>query len=329
MVASPTRKSTQSKAQSKAQADTKSDAESKSRVVNRPEVVWEKLPEDFILPDDPVDNINQPAIAAALTDSLSQSGYLSETAATTTNYGICAKVEGKTVVKAPDWSWIPAISVPKSEVERSYTPMLEGDIPLVVMEFLSETEGGEYSIKPSYPPGKWFYYERVLQVPNYVIFDLKSGAIEFYRFDERGLYKPQESDEDGRYWLPEASLFLGLWDGSRHGRSGLWLRWWDADGKMLLWGQEAAELERQQTQQAQQQAEQERQRAEQERQKAEQAQQQAEQERQKADQSEQRADKAEQTQVKAIAKLIDLGLSVKQVADTLGLSVKKVQNLLK
>lgn len=304
MVASSTRKSTKSKAKpdarSKAKSNSKSDTKRKSRVVNRPEIAWEKLPEDFILPDDPVDNINQPALAAALTDSLSQAGYLSETASTTTNYGICAKVEGKTVVKAPDWAWIPAISVPKSEVERSYTPVLEGDIPLVVMEFLSETEGTEYSIKPSYPPGKWFYYERVLQVPNYVIFNLESGVIEFYRPDERGLYQPQPPDEDGRYWMPEANLFLGLWDGSRQGRSGLWLRWWDADGNMLLWGHEAAEQERQK----------------------------AEQERQKAEQERQRADRAEETQGKAIAKLIDLGMSAEQVANTLGLAAETVQNLL-
>ena len=70
------------------------------------------------------------------------------------------------MVKAPDWSWIPAIAVPKIEVERSYTPVLEGDLPLVVMKFISETEGTEYSIKPIDPFGKWFYYERILKVPN-------------------------------------------------------------------------------------------------------------------------------------------------------------------
>ncbi|ACK67469.1 conserved hypothetical protein [Rippkaea orientalis PCC 8801] len=67
---------------------------------------WEKLPEDFILPDDPVDNIHQPALAGALTDSLEVAGKIPETAVTTTNYGICATVKGKIVVKAPDWAYI-------------------------------------------------------------------------------------------------------------------------------------------------------------------------------------------------------------------------------
>ena len=91
------------------------------------DVKWEKLPDDFILPDDPVDNIHQPALAAALTDSLEVAGQLSDTAVTTTNYGICATVNGKIVVKAPDWAYIPHIRVPKEEIERSYTPQLQGE----------------------------------------------------------------------------------------------------------------------------------------------------------------------------------------------------------
>jgi hypothetical protein len=43
-------------------------------------------------------------------------------------------------------------------------------IPAIVLEFISETEGGEYSINPHYPYGKWYFYERILQVPVYGIF---------------------------------------------------------------------------------------------------------------------------------------------------------------
>jgi hypothetical protein len=58
-------------------------------------VIWEKLPDDFVLPDDPVDNINQPTLAAALTDSLENAGKLADNTLTTTNYGICAKINDK------------------------------------------------------------------------------------------------------------------------------------------------------------------------------------------------------------------------------------------
>lgn len=94
-------------------------------------IKWEKLPDDFILPDDPVDNIHQPAIAAALTDSLE----------------------------------------------------------VIVMEFLSHTNGQEYSNKPTYPPGKWFFYEKILKVPHYIIFEPYSGLIEHYQLHESGGYE--------------------------------------------------------------------------------------------------------------------------------------------
>lgn len=224
------------------------------------EVTWEKLPEDFILDDAPVDNIAQPALAAALTESLELAGKLPDNAITTTNYGICATLSGKTVVKAPDWSYVPSIQVSKQAVMRSYTPVLEGDLPVVVMEFLSDTEGSEYSIKPTYPPGKWFFYEQVLKVANYVIFEPETGLLEVYRLDDAGRYQLQAPSD--RYWIPEMQLFLGPWSGNRENWTRTWLRWWDEAGNLLLWGTEQVEQERQRAEQERQRAEQERQRAE-------------------------------------------------------------------
>ncbi|MBD0336033.1 MAG: Uma2 family endonuclease [Cyanobacteria bacterium Co-bin13] len=217
-------------------------------------VAWEKLPDDFVLDDDPVDNINQPALTAALTESLELAGRLPETAIATTNYGICATVNGRIVVKAPDWGYVPQIRVPREDVKRSYTPRLQGEMLSIVMEFLSDTEGSEYSSKPTHPLGKWFFYERVLAVPNYAIFEPDSGTLELYRLDQAGLYALQTPALDNRYWLPEMSLFLGTWQGQRENRTGCWLRWWDEAGSLLPWGFEKAEQERQR-------AEQERQRA--------------------------------------------------------------------
>ncbi|BAZ24713.1 hypothetical protein NIES4073_56110 [Kalymmatonema gypsitolerans NIES-4073] len=219
------------------------------------EITWEKLPDDFVLDDEPVDNINQPLLAAALTESLELAVRLPANALTITNYGICATLNNKIVVKAPDWGFVPSIRVPREEVKRSYTPQLQGDFPVIVMEFLSVTEGGEYSSKPTYPPGKWFYYEQVLKVPNYAIFEPETGVLEVYRLDNSGQYQLQASDENNRYLIAEMNLFLGIWQGSRENRTGYWLRWWDEHGELLLWGSELATKERQR-------AEQERQRAE-------------------------------------------------------------------
>ncbi|NJN22331.1 MAG: Uma2 family endonuclease [Leptolyngbya sp. RL_3_1] len=232
-------------------------------------VRWEKLPEDYKLPNDPVDNITQPALAAALTDSLSQAGRIADTALTLTNYGVCATVNDRIVVKAPDWAYVPQTTVARAEIERSYTPRLEGDIPAIVMEFVSETEGGEYSSKPTHPPGKWFFYESVLQIPYYAIFEPVSGDLELYRLNDAGRYTAQVREENGLYWVESMQLFLGTWQGEREQRQGYWLRWWDAQGQLLLWGIERANQEAQRAEQEAQRAEQEAQRAEQEAQRAE------------------------------------------------------------
>ncbi len=233
-------------------------------------ITWQKLPDDFQLPDDPVDNIAQPALAAALTESLRLANRLPATALTCTNYGICATVNDKMVVKAPDWVYIPHITVNREEVIRSYTPQLQGDFPTVVLEFLSDTEGTEYSIKSTYPPGKFFYYEQILTVPNYGIFNLKTGVLELYRQENHTPpYQLQTPNAQGQFWIPELELFLGPWEGERENLQGYWLRWWDGAGNLLLWDTERVALEQERAEQERQRAEQERQRAQQQQERAE------------------------------------------------------------
>ncbi|MEH2281173.1 MAG: Uma2 family endonuclease [Nostoc sp.] len=209
------------------------------------QITWEKLPDDYKLPDDPVDNINQPALAAALTESLQLAGKISTNTLTTTNYGICVTLNNKIVIKAPDWAFIAKINVSREEVTRSYTPQLQGDIPVIVMEFISDTQEAEYSVKATYPPGKWFFYERILKVPNYIIFEPDSGSVEMYRLQSTEQYILQEPDENQRHWIAEINLYVGIWQGTRENRTGKWLRWWDKQENLLLWGGELAEQERQ------------------------------------------------------------------------------------
>jgi Uma2 family endonuclease len=218
-------------------------------------VTWEKLPDNFILENEPVDNIAQPLLALALTESLEVAAKLPAESLTATNYGICATLNGKIVIKAPDWVYVPSIRVSREEVKRSYTPRLQGDTPAIVIEFLSDTEGGEYSIKATYPPGKWFFYEQILQIPNYAIFEPDIGELEVYHLNDSGRYQLRSPDANNRYWIAEVGLFLGIWQGTRENRTGYWLRWWDEGGELLWWGLELITRERQR-------AEQERQRAE-------------------------------------------------------------------
>jgi hypothetical protein len=228
------------------------------------EITWDLLPDDYQLPDDPVDNIIQPFLAAFLNEILNINGFFDAPAIFATNFAICATVNGKTVVKAPDWVWVPNVPPLKQKrIRRSYTPKKEGEIPAIVMEFLSESEGSEYSMKSNFPYGKWFFYEQILQVPIYVIFNPEDDELEVY-FLMDGHYTKQEPNAEGRYWLESIGLFIGAWEGDRHGNHEFWLRWWSPDQQMLLCGTEQVEMERQRIDLERQRADQESMRAEQE-----------------------------------------------------------------
>lgn len=241
-----------------------------------PIITWPPLPDDFKLIDDPVENIHQPPLAAALTDALGAAQRIRPDMLIGSNFGLVAGVDNEAVVKAPDWFYVPRVHpVPEGVVRRSYTPRMEGDPVAVVMEFLSADDNGELSIRAMPPYGKLYFYEQVLQVPVYVIYEPRRGRLEV-RSLQGGGYVVQPPDAAGRFWIEPLDLFLGVWRGERLAQTINWLRWWDADGNLLPWSAEQANAERQR-------AETERQRAETERQRAETEHQRAEVERQRAD----------------------------------------------
>jgi Uma2 family endonuclease len=219
-------------------------------------ITWEKLPDDFVLPDEPVESILQPLLAAALRESLELAGLILESMLIASNFGICATVGDKTVVKAPDWVYIPSVKpISEGKIRRSYTPHVEGEIPKVAMEFMSETEGSEYSINPYYPYGKWYFYEQILEIPVYIIFHPKTGKLDVYRL-QSGKYQIQQPNNNSLYWLEEIGLFLGVWQGQKAEVNAYWLRWWDKQEHLLLWGAELLEQERKLLQQEKQRTEQ-------------------------------------------------------------------------
>jgi Uma2 family endonuclease len=220
----------------------------------RPELIvtWEKPPANFVFDDTPVENTGQPLIAGALRESLELTGKIQPENLIASNFGLCAKINSELTLKAPDWLYVPRVNQPGLS-RQSYTPHLEGDVPSIVMEFLSATDGGEYSIRQIPPVGKWFFYEQILKVPTYVVFEPDWGLLEVYRLQAEK-YVLEQPDAEGRHWCANLKLFLGTWRGKKEERDGYWLRWWDETGKLLPWAVELVEQERQK-------AEQERQRA--------------------------------------------------------------------
>ncbi|MEA5479593.1 Uma2 family endonuclease [Pseudanabaena galeata UHCC 0370] len=208
-----------------------------------PTISWEALPDDFVLSDDPVENIQQPTLAAALTDALGAAKLIQSDMLIGSNFGLVATVNNKIIVKAPDWFYVPKVyPVTKGTVRRSYTQNIEGETVSVVMEFLSETECGELSVRSTPPYGKLYFYQQILQVPTYVTYDPYAPSLEV-RCLENGKYNVQEPNAQGQVWIPELNLFLGIWSGERLGQSMNWLRWWDRSGNLLLWSAEQSEQE--------------------------------------------------------------------------------------
>ena len=101
-------------------------------------ITWPQLPDDFVLPDDPVENTEHPLLANALRQALPPA--LVEEALIVANFALCAAINNRILCKAPDWMYVrPVEPWPHPYPRRSYTPHTEGPVPLVVMEFLSDT----------------------------------------------------------------------------------------------------------------------------------------------------------------------------------------------
>lgn len=203
-------------------------------------IEWIELPADFVLPNDPVENEAQPLLAVALTDALGQVPLLTESALVVSNFALCAPVDDRMVCKAPDWMYVAPVEH-SGGIRRSYTPHIKGPVPQVVMEFLSESDCGEYSVQSGKKISKWHFYEQIIEVPTYVIFDPASGDLEVHAL-KNGVYDHNaEPLTDGRYFIADLDLWIGVWEGTRNTYTGYWLRWWTAEGELVLWSEERAQ----------------------------------------------------------------------------------------
>jgi Uma2 family endonuclease len=208
-------------------------------------ISWEPLPENFKLPDNNVENNQQSFIVAALTDALGAAGLIKPEMLIASNLALGANVNKQTAFKAADWLYVPKVKLGTEGIfRRSYTPNSQGSPVAVVMELVSEVDRGEYSHLSHYPYGKLYFYREILQVPTYVLYYPYLPMVEVW-FLENGRYVLQPSNAEGRFWIPQLELFIGIWPGERLQQNINWLRWWDKTGNLLLWSSEQAEQEKQ------------------------------------------------------------------------------------
>ncbi|GAB4149958.1 MAG: Uma2 family endonuclease [Cyanobacteria bacterium J069] len=179
--------------------------------------------------------------------------------------------------KRPDWFLV--LGVPRLyggvDLRSSYVLWQEGVNPLVVVELLSpgtEAEDlGPYAESDSaapapaadMPPRKWEVYERILQVPYYIVFSRYTNQLRVFQHDGDRYIEQPVGETNPRAWIPELELGLGIWQGTYDGLSRNWLRWCDAAGTWIPTPAERAEQLQARTEQLENRAEQLENRAEQ------------------------------------------------------------------
>jgi Uma2 family endonuclease len=241
--------------------------------------------------------------------------------------------------EAPDWFYVP--NVPPDidgQYRRSYVLWREFIAPLIALELASgngneerdTTALSQQNLDEGKRPGKFWVYENIVRIPYYGIYVIQTGELEVYNL-VRGSYERMSPNERGHYPIERLGVELGLWQGNYQNQNQLWLRWWDSEGNLLLTGWEQTALEQMRTERAESVAQQERERAQQaeslaqqERERAQQAESLAQQERERAQQERERA---QQVQQAAVSRLLAMGLSAEEVAQTLNLTVEQVNSM--
>lgn len=219
--------------------------------------------------------------------------------------------------KRPDW--FAAVGVSRlyegHDLRLSYVCWQEKVNPFIVVELLSpgtEAEDlGETESEIGKPPRKWEVYEQLLRVPYYIVFSRYTDEVQVFRLSG-GHYEPVEMTE-GRLLIPELELTLGLWQGSYKNLNRLWLRWFTADGELILAPKEAEEQQRQRAIEAEALAEAERQRAIEAEALAEVERQRAEVERQRAIEAETLVQTERQHRERLLQKLQEMGIDLDQL----------------
>ena len=252
------------------------------QLLNTEEIVTELDISDLVLDDDtPVDNLQSEKQQRLLVEPLYSSKALPSPFLAAANVGLFYKLKGDPIV--PDAMLSLGVQCAddfSKKQNRSYFVWEFGKLPEVCVEIVSNQEGDELTLsRKSQQKGKTTIKKDLyaqIRIPYYVVFDplkqiqgkdeMNSALLRVWS-NLAGRYTeltplPGMSEVGQSVWLEEVGLGLTLWLGQFEEEvTRLWLRWCDAEGRVIPTGAEGLATERLRTETERQRAEAERQRA--------------------------------------------------------------------
>ncbi len=191
--------------------------------------------------------------------------------------------------------------------ERKYWAIWEeqGRYPDVIVELMSpSTRQVDLTVKKQ-------LYAQTFRTREYFVYDpFEADSLQGWRLDAADRYQEIVKSEQGWCWCQELDLWLGRWLGELTRETAPWLRFYDAEGNLVLLPEER---EQRRAELAENQRDLERQRAEL-------AENQRDLERQEREQE-------RQARLDSVLRLLALGLGVAEVAAALDLSVAVVEQV--
>jgi len=160
--------------------------------------------------------------------------------------------------RGPDFFFVK--NVPLHPHRRFWAAWFEGGrYPNLIIELLSpKTAMTDRTTKKD-------IYEQIFRTAEYFLYDPATHQLEGWRLGTSLRYVRIEPDERGCMWSEQLGLWLGSWQGTYDRQEGIYLRFYDTNGQLVITREEDVAQE---AQNERQRAESERQRAETQRQRA-------------------------------------------------------------
>ena len=110
----------------------------------------------------------------------------------------------------------------------------DGRVPDAIVELMSPSTAAEDLGR------KKELYERTFRTPDYFAYDPDGDTLYGWRLLAQS-YTPLAANADGRPWSAALEAWVGRWSGDYLGQTGVWLRLFDGEGRLLPTQGEAGE----------------------------------------------------------------------------------------